>query len=74
MKRRGTSTEPWGTPWERVTVAELQLFMLLSVQEIGFKPGEGSASHVEGSFQMGEKNSMVNGVESCTEVEEDKDV
>lgn len=27
MKRRGPSTEPWGTPWVTGEVEDLQLFM-----------------------------------------------
>ena len=30
MKRRGPSTEPWGTPWDREAVEEVQLLMLMN--------------------------------------------
>ena len=47
---------------------------LLSVCEIRFEPGEGSASDAEGGFKAGEKNRVVHGVKSCSEVKEDEDV
>ena len=68
MKRRGLSTALWGR------VAVVCADELLYVREVRFKPGGASASDVEGSFQTGEMNGIVNGVESCTEVEEAKDV
>ena len=30
MNRRGPSTEPWGMPWDRGKVEEVQLFMLIN--------------------------------------------
>ena len=46
---------------------------LLSVSEIRFEPGEGSASDVEGTFKAGEKNGVVDGFKSCSEIQEDED-
>lgn len=30
MNRRGPSTEPWATPWDRRVVDEMQLLMLMT--------------------------------------------
>lgn len=46
---------------------------LLSVCEIRFQPGECSASDVEGGLKAGKKNGVVDGVECCSEVQEDED-
>ena len=37
------------------------------------EPGEGGAGDAEGRFEAGKKNGVVDSVESCSEVQEDKD-
>ena len=57
MKRRGPSTDPWGTPCDRGAVEEVQLFMLLSVK--GFLRHEPSESN--GNTKVFEKCSLNHG-------------
>ena len=72
MKRRGPSTEPWGTPWETGAVLELDLLTLMNWWRCDLN--QGSASDAEGGLKVGEEDGVVDGVKGCTEVEEDKDV
>lgn len=38
------------------------------------EPGESTSSDVEGGFEAGEKDAVVDGVEGCSEIEENEHV
>ena len=62
MNRRGPSTKPWGTPWDkrgRGGGAVVDVDELLSVNEVRSEPGKGSAGDVNGGLKAVEKDEDV---------------
>lgn len=45
----------------------------MAVGKVRFEPGEGGASDTEGGLKAGEEDGVIEGVESCTNVQEDED-
>lgn len=47
---------------------------LVSLGEVGVKPGQCCASEVERGFQLGEQDGLLDGVKGCCEIREGEDV
>ncbi len=73
MNKKGPGTEPWGTPWDRGTVEEVQLLMLINCYLfVRYDFSQERAVLVMLREDSRRERRMVDGVKCCSKVERDE--